>query len=284
MNKLWKAPFFHFLLIGTALFLLNWVFKGNKENPEDYTIIINDSDLNRLALAYEKNWGKLPDSSTLNLLLEEEIKSEILYREALRMQLDHNDEIIRRRLKQKYEFLIKDLKEQEIPTTSELKAFYEANKQQYQSAKKYSFNQIYFSPDHAHNPQTSALTLLEKIQSKNLKIEAVKAEADAFHLPVYFAEKDLEAVRQNFGKAFADSLFTVNELGWTQPLQSGYGVHLVQIVSLNPSTLIPLDEIKSDVAQDWKQDQLNQYNERLMAQLKAQYRVEYQFNKREQNK
>jgi len=88
-------------------------------------IQMDNSDIERLKKAYQQNWSTAPDSASLAKLVEEEVKAEVFYREALRMQLDHNDEIIRRRLKQKYEFLVKDLADSQQPTLEELKRFYE---------------------------------------------------------------------------------------------------------------------------------------------------------------
>ena len=109
MSRLIREPLVHFLLIGGGLFILYSFLHPEENRLDNNTILIVDSDVDRLIKAYQQNWNTRPDSSTLQKLLEEEIKSEIFYREALRMQLDHNDEIIRRRLKQKYEFLVKDL-------------------------------------------------------------------------------------------------------------------------------------------------------------------------------
>ena len=166
MKKLWKEPLLHFLLIGGGLFFLyNWL-NPSAEQIENNVIKIDNSDIERLAKAYQQNWGTLPDSATVKNLLEEEVKSEVFYREALRMQLDHNDEIIRRRLKQKYEFLVKDLADNQTPSEEELRQFYEENPDFYKAPAKLSFSQIYFSPDKRKGPKTRCPYGIQSIAQK----------------------------------------------------------------------------------------------------------------------
>ena len=59
------------------------------------------------------------------------IKEEISYREAKKMGLDIDDEIVRRRLSQKFEFLQSDLTEVPAPTEKEVKQFYHDSYQNY---------------------------------------------------------------------------------------------------------------------------------------------------------
>ena len=123
MKKIIEEPLVHFLLLGGLIFVLYGFLNKNSENPAGNTIIIQDSDVLRLTKAYQQSWNKTPDAATLKDLIDNEVESEMLYREALRLNLDHNDEIIRRRLKQKYEFLVKDLSISSPPTDAELKQF-----------------------------------------------------------------------------------------------------------------------------------------------------------------
>lgn len=274
MKKIWKEPLLHFLLIGGGIFLCYYLLNLNEENPEDYTIIIDDNDIARLQQAFQKNWGKTPDSLTSQALIEEEIRAEIFYREALRMQLDHNDEIIRRRLRQKYEFLIKDLKAQDLPDNAQLRNFYQQHIERYQNPKKVSFQQLYFSPDNRKNAAADATKILNQIQENQKQAAELKTLADPFYLQFFYADRDEESIRQLFGKAFTDQLFSIDNTGWHGPIQSGYGYHLVNINKISAASPTPFEAIEKDVLADWKQQQLEEYNEQLYQSLKQQYKVE----------
>ena len=279
-SQLIKEPLLHFLLLGGALFLLYSFLNKDEERPEDFTIHITQSDIDRLTSAYEKNWSTSPDSATLDLLIKDEIKTEMLYREALRMNLDHNDEIIRRRLKQKYEFLVKDLVSLEQASVTTFETYYKENIDRYNSPKKISFSQIYFSPDKRADPLQAAETMYQQIKAQSLPSD-LKGYGDNFHLPAYFANKDVGDIRQALGKQFADAIFTIKNIGWNVPIRSGYGAHLIWIHSINDSTVLPFSQVKAQVAQDWEQEQQTRYNDQLYKNLSEQYEVTYSFENRE---
>ena len=274
MNKLLREPLIHFLLLGGLLFALYSFLNKDEVDPADYTIHITQSDVDRLVKAYQKNWNSLPDSATLAAIIDDEIKTELLYREALRMNLDHNDEIIRRRLKQKYEFLVKDLVSLDQVTEEELQSFYKEHTHLYQRPSAISFHQIYFSPDQRRNPQQDAQTLFAQVHNQKASA-SFEQNGDNFHLPNHFVRKDKESVRQAFGKQFADALFQINQQGWVSPIPSGYGYHLVNIDTIVPPQALSFDQVKERIEQDWQQQQQVLYNERLFENLRSQYKIEY---------
>ena len=273
MQKILREPIFHFLLIGGSLFFLYSFLNPAQERLDNNVIRIDDSDVQRLIRGYEQSWNSPPDSATLKNLIAEEIKSEVFYREAVRMQLDHNDEIIRRRLKQKYEFLVKDLADSQEPAESELKEYYDLNKANYKESSKLSFSHIYFSPDKRKDPLKDATTLLSKISSESER--DYKEHSDPFHLQYYFDALDRDAVRQLFGSDFSKTIFKNKEQGWLDPIRSGYGIHLVKITSIKEEEFTPYEMINEKVLSDWKSNQQQLYNEQLYKNLLQEYEVEY---------
>lgn len=279
MQKILREPLFHFLMIGLSLFLLYSFLNPEADQIENNVIKIDDSDVQRLVKSYEKSWNATPDSATLKNLIADEVKSEVFYREALRMQLDHNDEIIRRRLKQKYEFLVKDLVNNEQPSESALNTFYESHKELYKESGKLTFTQIYLSPDNRQNPLQDARDLQDKINASSANIINEKITGDPFHLQRYHQELDEFAVRQLFGKEFTNQIFKTKEVGWTEPIRSGYGIHLIKIESIKNEAILPFEHVKDRVAVDWKSDQLKAYNDQLYENLLQAYKVEYDLEK-----
>ena len=282
MKRMLKEPLIHFLLLGGLIFVLYGFLNRNNENPESNTIIIQDSDVLRLTKAYQQSWNKTPDAATLKDLIENEIESEMLYREALRLNLDHNDEIIRRRLKQKYEFLVKDLAVSSAPTDAELEAFYKENPSNYQSSERLSFHQIYFSPDLRSNPLEDAKAFYEKIKTKSIEEIEVSKSGDAFHLQHYYANRDFASTRQVFGKDFANAIFEKPQMGWLTPVASGYGIHLVYISNITKGEVIAFETVKEEVLQDWQQAKLAVYNKNLLDNLTKQYEIVYDLNEYEE--
>jgi len=85
MKKILKEPLLHFLLIGAFLFLVYNVV--NTEQNED-EIIIDDNLINELGAKWELKRNRQPSLQELKGLLDQYIEQEVLYREALTMNLD----------------------------------------------------------------------------------------------------------------------------------------------------------------------------------------------------
>ena len=279
MQQLLKEPLVHFLLIGAGLFLLYSFINPSAEQIDNNVIQIDNSDVERLVKAYQQNWNRPPDSTSLEKLLAEEVKAEVFYREALRMQLDHNDEIIRRRLKQKYEFLVKDLADSQQPSVAELKRFYAEHPDFYKTPAKLSFTQLYFSPDKRRLPLQDAQNVLENVLKLPINQVDVKSLGDPFHLQSYYADRDYNDVRQLLGIDFAKAIFDPIKEGWLSPVQSGYGVHLVYISGVQKAHTPPFEMVKERVLEDWKLEQQQVYNERLYENLLTKYEVVYEFDR-----
>jgi len=276
MKKIWNEPLVHFLLMGVSLFLFYSFLNPSEEQLENNIIQIDNNDIERLKKAYQQNWSTAPDSASLAKLVEEEVKAEVFYREAIRMKLDHNDEIIRRRLKQKYEFLVKDLADSQQPTLEELKRFYEDRPDFYQAPTKLSFTQIYFSSDQRSLPLQDAQKALDRIMKLPIDKVDIKRIGDPFHLQSYYADRDYNAIRQLLGQDFTKAIFDQAKEGWKSPVQSGYGVHLVYVSGIQKAHQQPFEMVKEKVLEDWKLKQQASYNERLYEDLLKKYEVVYE--------
>ena len=145
MKKLFREPLLHFILIGGLLFIVFNIV--NKSDADSKEIIIDQSDLERMVNTWELQWKRKPTAKELTNLLKTDVKQEVLYLEALEMNLDHNDEIIKRRLSQKMEFLSKDLASITEPTDKDLIDYFEANSEKYLTHYIYSFYQVLFTQD-----------------------------------------------------------------------------------------------------------------------------------------
>ncbi len=60
-------------------------------------------------MLFQSQWRREPTPEEFNRLVENRVQSEVLYREALAMGLDKNDEIVKRRMAQKMQFLAEDV-------------------------------------------------------------------------------------------------------------------------------------------------------------------------------
>lgn len=271
MEKIIKEPLVHFLLLGLAIFLFYGLVNDDAAATNE-TIIIDDNDVERLIQNYQKSWNEYPDEKTINKLVDDYVKSEVLYNEALQLNLDHNDEIIKRRLMQKYEFLIEDLASQNPIEEETLKAYWQENKEKYKSPARYSFEQYYFNPDLVDDAESLAKANLPKARTRNLK-------SHSSHLDFEHTSMEEEQIARVFGQAFASQIIDLQINKWNGPIKSGYGYHLVHITTKEQSALSKFENVKNDVTKDYRDEFLDKQNDQLYKAIKEKFEIDFDLDK-----
>jgi len=103
-----------------------------EERSKFTRIKVTKDQIRRIADNYRVTYGGTPSEQEVSALVKAYVKDEIYYREALKLGLERDDEIIRRRLVQKYQFLQQDLAITAEPTDTQLRDFYHQHIAQYQ--------------------------------------------------------------------------------------------------------------------------------------------------------
>jgi len=283
IKKIFQEPLTHFVLIGGAIFFIYNVMNGDSDTSSGDNIVIADSDIDRIVEIYERTWSQSPDDETLQALVQSHVDQEIMYLEGLKLNLDHNDEIIKRRLVQKYEFLVKDLSTADVATDDDLKAFYQDYKGRYQSPNKVSFHHFYFSPDRHDNPKELASKAIENWRTSQIEKAQYSDDSDAFFISSPQQSQTKDQLWQNFGKKFGDELMQVSDIGWYGPIESGLGWHVLYIDDIEPPQQVSFDQVKIDVERDYKEQQLIDYNQKIIESLRADYNVQYDLSRWEKS-
>jgi len=271
MKKLFKEPLFHFLLLGLGLFLIYGLVSKNQDNEE--TIIINDYDINNIIASWEMQWKRLPTDEELKSLIQQNIKQEIFYQEALKMNLDHNDEIIKRRLSQKMQFLASDIANLNEPTLEELKAYYNKNIANYMSPYTYTMYQIIFSPDNRLDPKKDALNVLEKV--KDQSPEKAEGKGDSMSFPFQYRAVDATELNRALGMEFTQSLEKLETKNWEGPVKSGFGYHLVYLVEKIAPQPIAFESIRTEVLRDLEYENQKNLQQEIFDQYRSNYHIDY---------
>lgn len=263
LKTLLKEPLLHFLAIGAALFLwFEW--SGAGSGPASTRIVIGAGQIEHLAAGYTKAWRRPPTEAELKGLIDDWVREEIAVREAMAAGLDRDDTVIRRRLRQKLEFLQEDGADTAAPTDAQLQAWLDANAAAFRTDPRVSFRQVYFSMDKrgrsAQADAKSALAQLEKAGG------AGRADGlgDATMLPPELEGVTRRDVAKTFGEGFAERIDNAETGAWFGPVASSYGLHLVQVRSRTPGGLPPLAAIRPAVERQYAAD-------RRASQLAAMY-------------
>jgi hypothetical protein len=98
MKRLLREPLVHFLLIGAVMFGVYALAPDARTRPAaSKEIRLSLDEISQLTLLHQSQWRRLPTPQELQRLVENKVQQEILYREALAMGLDKDDEIVKRR-------------------------------------------------------------------------------------------------------------------------------------------------------------------------------------------
>jgi hypothetical protein len=145
------------------------------------------------------------------------------------MGLDADDTIIRRRLRQKLEFLIEDAAVATSPTDEELQQYLDEHPDVFRLEPRLSFRQVYVSRDRrGAAADAEALRVLEELRA--LGADAPIEEAgDSLMAPQEVALATPSEIARLFGERFAAAVVELPPGEWNGPIVSGYGPHLVLV-------------------------------------------------------
>src|SRR4029079_11862739 len=141
IRRLLGEPMLHFLLIGIALFgAYRWV------SPRDSgggSIVITQGIVDDLATQHVAARGREPSTSELNHLIESYVRDEILYREGVRLGLERDDIVVKRRVRQKIEMIAEEDASTRAPTDTDLAAYLAANQARFVQPATVTFEQVF---------------------------------------------------------------------------------------------------------------------------------------------
>jgi len=271
LKRLLKEPLLHFLAIGGLLFLAYGQLNEATPETDDKVIIVSSTRIEQIKKGFNAVWNHLPNDQELKGLIEQEIRQEVYYRDALDLGLDKNDEAVRRRLRQKLEFLSDTGNYLQAPAEGELEAYYAANQQKYQQEPRLSFEQIFLGENPSEKLTREALESLKsdaRSEPYNIGVRSL--------LPGQMKLARPTAIDNTFGPGFYATISNFSPGKWDGPVQSSYGVHLVRTLSGLPGRLPQLSEIRNTVFTDWQASKIEQAREQDYARRRAQYQIEIQ--------
>ena len=272
IRRLLREPLLHFLLIGTALFLLYGALnRGRSDAPSD--IVVSEARVEALAESFATVWMRPPTPEEIKGLIDDHIAEEIYYREAIAMGLDQDDTVIRRRLRQKMEFISEDAATATEPTDAELRAYLAAHPEKFLEPAELTFVQVYFSTEkRGDQARPSAEQLLAELQAGRGPANLAEA-GDPTLLPGDMQSASPQVIANAFGSDLAGQILEAPVGQWTGPLQSGFGLHLVRVDDRKAGAIPTFEKIRPIVLREWQSGQRTEFNKAFLDGLKAKYDI-----------
>lgn len=271
MHKVLKEPLVHFLFVGALLFAgYEWMNRGQ---PEPGRIVVAQGRIDSLKASFTRVWQRPPTTSELDGLIQDHIREEVFAREAKTLGLDLDDTVIRRRLRQKMEFIAHDLALQVEPTEVELRDFLAKHPERFRIEPRLTIRQIYLNPRQRGDALArDAEQLLAELNRPGAKVD-IMSLGDATMLNPELADVPVGEVSRQFGEEFARQVAHLPVGRWQGPVSSSYGSHLVYVENRTPGIMPKLPEIRQAVAHELAEARRREQNEQFYQELLKQYVV-----------
>jgi hypothetical protein len=271
-----REPLVHFLVAGAVLLVLSAFFgrfpalAGGQNR-----ILVTAATIRQLRDVWAAQWGNPPNPTELQALIDDYVREEIFFREAIASGLDQGDTIMRRHLAQKIEFLAEGKAAAAEPTDAELKQFFEVHASQYLVPPKASFSHVYFSMSkRGASASQAAKDALSRLVSMPMSSAEASALGDRFMLQYEYPLKSQNEIRELFGNDFATAVFGLVPGEWQGPVGSSYGVHLVRVNQRVPERVPEFEEVRTKVALDFNDEQIRSAVDTYYQKLRKRYRVD----------
>jgi hypothetical protein len=274
-QRLLQEPLFQFLLLGIVLFGA-YRFLGPSPKPADepLRIELTADDLRQLVAMWLAQGRSAPTREQMQSLVEQKVAEEILSREAMALGLGQDDQIIKRRLAQKMDFLLADLATLAPPTTEELRTWFQTNRDRFAQPPHMSFRHLYFSLDrHGAQTREAAATALGQVAGLAPDAPQLASIGDPFMFRNYYGDATPEQMAKEFGPDFAAALFKLRPGPWQGPVESGYGWHLIWVDSVEPGRVPDLAEVAEDVKAAWLDERYREVKRRAFEEMRSRYTV-----------
>ncbi len=271
MRKVLREPLLHFLALGAVLFVyFEWSGGGG---PASNRIVLTSGQIEHLAAGFTKVWQRPPTEEELKGLIDDWVREEIAVREATAMGLDRDDTILRRRLRQKLEFLAEDVVTAAPPTESELRDWLNAHADAFRTEPRIALRQVYLSPDRrGASTEADARIILARLAATGPEA-SIDELGDPTLLPQELPLGPLREIASMFGEEFAARLESIDPGAWAGPVESGYGLHLVLLRERVEGSLPDFEAIRPEVTREVLAERRTRHLAEMYERLLEKYTV-----------
>jgi hypothetical protein len=271
LRQIAREPLVHFVVLGGLLFAAwAWVAPQQTAHSDDEVIIIDQPRLDHLKTLWKAQWKRDPAPQDVAAIIDRHVRREVFYREALRMGLDQDDEIIRNRLAQKMEAVASDLSTLMEPQTEDrLRAFYAERPGLFSLPQSFAFRQVLYLPS-----EVAGNKLEVTLASLRSGGDVPQDRLSKLSVPLDWPLTPAQTLNNSFGGGFADALSKLPVGAWSGPVRSGLGLHLVKVTEKQPAQLRPFEEARDFVARQYEYYSVLDAQERMLRGLLDKYEVQ----------
>jgi hypothetical protein len=277
---------------GLVLFMLVEALASNRaRSNHSLDIVVDQTVLENYLQVQSRDYDPTAKQAPLQALHPEDrerlitdyVSDEVLYREALALGLDENDELIRRRLIQKLDFVTRSfLANTTMISEAELQAYFSAHIDEYGIDPSVTFTHVYFDgrKHGADRAVVLAKETLDQLNSNRVPFEMASRYGDRFHFHRNYVDRTPEYIESHFGLHMAAQVFDLSPSTdrWRGPFVSPYGAHLVMVTRISPNRVPALEEVADLVWEDARRAKIDDAREAAHEKWISRYRIRHDFS------
>lgn len=233
-------------------------------------IVVSRDALEQMSSQFAKTWQRPPTEEEQKGFVEDLVRNEIFYREAIAIGLDRDDEVLKRRLRQRMEFIYEDIASVVEPKDEDLKVFMKKHGEKYLADPQLSFRQVYIN---VNKRGSSAESDARQILAQITEGADPSTAGDPTLLEPEVPLSPLWDIEKQFGNEFSRGLLEIKPGKWAGPIRSGYGLHLVFVKERRDRRMPDINEVREAVKRDWMAEQQKELKDAAYAKIRERYSV-----------
>jgi hypothetical protein len=259
------SPLIHFFAWGGLIFAGYGLFNDVPAEPAQNAIVLTPQQATRLADRFAATWRRPPTTEELGGLMRSWAEEEAFVREALALGLDRDDEVIRRRLSQKMQFLAESGAAALEPDDAALQAFLEANPDSFARPAQVAFQQVMLPSAPSGDARAIRVALDGGQDPATLGSPTL--------LPAAMPLTPDTGIDRVFGEGFSAALEALPQGSWQGPVTSSYGQHLVRVTERIEASLPTLAEVRNRVEGEWRASRATELRDAFALEMLSRYTV-----------
>ncbi len=260
-----REPLVHFLAAGALVFV---VLSGRPPDAGERRIVVDEEVVAGIVNRYVQAFRRPPTPAELDGLITDHVRTEVYYREALRLGLDQDDDVVRKRMRNKMLAIAGAEAEAAQPSDADLQALLDKDPARYAEPPRYTLEQRYVGDDTAANRARAAIDLAALQAGRDPGI----AQAP-LPIPVRFTNAPAFDLATQFGDEFAAALAKAPVGQWSGPVPSGFGLHVIKVEQRAQPPQPRLADIRQRLENDWRDAAVRKAEDAHLKELLAGYDV-----------
>jgi parvulin-like peptidyl-prolyl isomerase len=305
-----KAPALHMLALGALAFGLAEI-RGGALQARKPRVEIPVHRLEAMLKDFVSDTGRRPTRQEWNDMVDMQVDDEILFQYALALGMQENtaaqarlaqiadfveanphestqagkakaamalglhegDLVVRRILVDSARRLIRSVVLLQTLRPEAVEQFYAARAAEFTRPARIRISQIAINGFLHPESEARARRLLQRIRTEKLGFEAALALADETPAPVHLELLTEQGLRSEFGGDFAAAVMKLRPGGWSEPIPSDYGHHLVWVHELEDARLPPLAAVRAQVEQALRQKLADDWLRLRLRELRGDFEI-----------